>query len=102
MAALYIHIDDLGLGHTIRVWIWDAQKAHMGVMEHCYDDLTTSRRCVLGGGGATTMFLQLAQHLNRATGDDAIDILKRRVVEQGAPLLLPTLSMLPHVCQDGC
>ena len=51
MAALYIHIDDLGLGHTIRVWIWDAQKAHMGVMEHCYDDLTTSRRCVLGGGG---------------------------------------------------
>ncbi|KIM58624.1 hypothetical protein SCLCIDRAFT_27892 [Scleroderma citrinum Foug A] len=46
------------------------------------------------------MFLQLAQHLNRATGDDAIDILKRRVVEQGAPLLLPTLSMLPH-CKEA-
>ena len=48
------------------------------------------------------MFLQLAQDLNRATGDDAIGLLKRRVVEQGAPLLLPTLSILPVVCQDGC
>ena len=48
------------------------------------------------------MFLQLAQHLNRASGDDAIDLLKRQVVEQGAPLLLPTLPILPFVCQDGC
>ena len=51
---------------------------------------------------ATAVFLQLAQYLNRAKGDDAIDILKRRVVEQGVPLLLPTLSMLPLVCRDGC
>ena len=32
------------------------------------------------------MFFQLGQHLNRAMGCDAIDILKRRVVEQGVPL----------------
>ena len=38
------------------------------------------------------MFLQLAQHLNRVTGDNAIDLLKRWVVEQGAPLLLPTVN----------
>ena len=44
---------------------------------------------------ATTMFLQLAQHLNRASGDDAIDLLKRQVVEQGAPLLLPLCQSCP-------
>ena len=38
------------------------------------------------------MFLKLTQHLNRATGGDAIDLLKRRVVEQGAPLLLPAVN----------
>lgn len=38
---------------------------------------------------ATTTFFQLARHLNRATGYDAIDLLKRQVVEQGAsPLYL--------------
>ncbi|KAL4080636.1 Mdm33 family-domain-containing protein [Scleroderma citrinum] len=34
----------------------------------------------------TTTFFQLAQHLNRATGYDAIDLLKRQVVEQEAKI----------------
>lgn len=34
-------------------------------------------------GRATAMFFQLTQHLNCAMGHDAIDLLKRLVVEQG-------------------
>jgi len=58
------------------------------------------RRVDVYSGRATTTFFQLAQHLNRATGYDAIDLLKRRVVEQGvsASFLLPTLSILRFVC----
>ncbi|KIM58621.1 hypothetical protein SCLCIDRAFT_27891 [Scleroderma citrinum Foug A] len=36
-----------------------------------------------------------AQHLNGATGHDAISLLKRRVMERSVPLLLSTLSLLP-------
>ena len=50
---------------------------------------------------ATTTFFQLAQHLNCATGYDAIALLKRRLVGRGVPLL-STSSMLPFACQDGC
>ena len=48
--------------------------------------MTLQHRVDVYSGRATTMFFQLAQHLNRATGYDAIDLLKRRVVEQGVSL----------------
>ncbi|KIM66615.1 hypothetical protein SCLCIDRAFT_1211050 [Scleroderma citrinum Foug A] len=48
--------------------------------------MTLQHRVDVYSGRATTMFFQLAQHLNRATGYDAIDLLKRRVVEQEAEI----------------
>ena len=48
--------------------------------------MTLRHRVDVCSGRATTMFFQLTQYLNRAMGHDAIDLLKRWVVEQGVPL----------------